>query len=672
MTPPANHDTPLIADRRPAGSPFVPSASGEAAISLGSALSTVSPAFFEGPMAGTTPNSSNIQRVDKGVVSTVYMDIHPEYEYWRPDWQKIRDVLAGQREVKRKQGVYLPKMPGADVDDYRIYLDRAVFYNMTGQTLNGMLGQVFRREPVVRNLPDSFKNAINTFAKDGSSHAQFTKTVMGEQIGLGRFGVLVDAPASASRRAPKSYAVGYAAENIIDWDIADVDGVHQPTRVVLREFVRDADAYQPPAAMTSAQARKLRRQGLSGAPKPLRQQGGQTYTTLFRELVLEPDANGELVYRQYLYKDDPNTAPISAVTPMIRGQVLRFIPFKFFGATSNNGDVEKSPLLDIVELNLSHYRTYADLESGRMYTALPVYYAPGNDGDGATEYKIGPNRVWEVPMGGEPGIVEYTGQGLQALENALSTKEAQIAAIGGRLMPGRAKSVSESNNQTMLREANEQSLLLNVIQAAEAGMTDVVRWWLMWRDVPLSETEALRYEINQDFLSTPIGAREIRAIQMLYNDGMLTVELLYEFYRKAELCPSSMTLDEFKTQLADPSSFINNPNAQARQRGYDDRGQELEQVRVAREQAIEDRRLENEDRRVEIEERKLEIAEAVGSTTVSATRKLGDPEQLAPSKQEARQLDIQEEGQKSQAKAALVAAKQPKVAAPAPAATPKK
>lgn len=177
-------------------------------------------------MAGTTPNSTNIARVDRGVIATIYTDVHPEYDYWKSDWQKLRDVLAGQREIKKKTETYLPAMPGADGDDYAQYISRAVFYNMTAQTLNGMLGQVFRREPVIRNLPDRFKDAVRRFAKDGSAHTTFTKTVMGEQIGMGRFGVLVDAPANPTKRTPSSYAVGYAAENIIDWDIEDVDGVH--------------------------------------------------------------------------------------------------------------------------------------------------------------------------------------------------------------------------------------------------------------------------------------------------------------------------------------------------------------------------------------------------------------------------------------------------------------
>jgi hypothetical protein len=675
-------------------------------------------------MSGLAPNSSNIGLVARPT-SEVTRDIaHPEYVYWRTEWQKLRDVLAGQREVKRKQQEYLPRMAGADDEDYALYLRRATFYNMTAQTQNGMLGQVFRADPAVRHLPAKYRDAIKRFAKDGTSLFGFLKTVMAEQIALGRFGVLVDAPVldpSRRNRPPSAFAVGYTAENIIDWAIEDVDGFWQPTRIVLREFVRESEFITPAPELTSQEARLLRiqadkRPSPSLSPKPSAtwgaNAGAYTYITVFRELVLEPaewNADGLVTrreYRQYLYKDDPVGQPLQVVTPVLRGKPLDFIPFVFFGSMSNAPDVERPPLLDICDLNLSHYLTYAELEWGRAFTALPVYYAPGQDDETADVYHIGPSRVWEVPAdGATPGILEYTGTGLKALETALNSKEQQIAAIGGRLMPGASKSVSESDNQTVLREANEQSLLLNIIHAAETGISWVVRFWLMFLDMPLTESAEVRVEINQDFLNTPIGAREIRAIQMMYQDGYIPVEILYEYLRKAQIIPSSMEMDEFKGLLNNPDSFLNNPDVSARQRGFADRKQELDQASAAREADISERKVEVAEKLAQIDREKLDIAAKVDSTSVAASRKLGDPEQEQASQADqltaktaadaaktnaqvaGKQLDQQAKAQadqhgldtkahqlaiKQQAdqhKAAMKAASQPKVAPMAPGST---
>jgi hypothetical protein len=540
-------------------------------------------------MAGTTPNSPNISRVRHGTVGADFVLVHPEYQYWYRDWLKIRDCIAGERTIKEKGETYLRKLKGSDAEDYAEYRDRAVFYNMVSQTMNGMIGQVFRREPLIRNLPAKFKDAVRTFAKDGSSHVGLAKTVLSDQIAVSRFGVLVDAPSTPSK-TPTAFAVGYQAENILDWDIAVVDGVYQPIRILLREFVRDDPLEDPDPPVRKATTKDNGRVKVtplrssiqpSQNPPSARYGTNYNYREIYRELVLEIDERtGERTYVQYVRRDAPNGEPDARLVPMIRGVPLDFIPFKFFGATGNTPDCEKPCLLDIANLNISHYRTYAELEWGRLFTALPVYYAPGGDSDSRGNYHIGPSQVWEVPDGQIPGILEYKGEGLKQLVTALEIKEQQIAAIGGRMMPGMSRSVSESDGQTALREANEQSLLLNVILANEEGMTDVVRWWLMFLDVPLAETVSLRYEINTDFLTSPIGARELRAIQLMYDDGVLPPEGFYEYLRKAEVIPSSMSLEDYLAALKNKDNFFNNPDALAKLRGFASRQQELDQAQL--------------------------------------------------------------------------------------------
>jgi hypothetical protein len=342
--------------------------------------------------------------------------------------------------------------------------------------------------------------------------------------------------------------------------------------------------------------------------------------------VLELQGDGSRIYKQYIYVEDPLGMARDVFTPSVRGVPLAFIPFVFFGSQSNAPDCEKPPLLDIVDLNLKHYRTYAELEHGRFYTALPTYYAPGNADNDAAEYHIGPGNVWEVPSGETPGIIEFKGEGLKTLERALNEKEQQIAAIGGRLMPGMSKSVSESDNQSSLREANEQSLLLNVMMALEEGMTLLVRYWLMFRDLPLRETEKLRYECDATFLTMSVDARTLRALQQLHESGLLPIDALYENFVKNGIIPSSMSLEDFTKRLNDPNAFFT-PDVQAMRRGYASRQQELDQTRLARETDFEDARLELEERRLGLDEEKFDVAKKVDSTSVTATRKLGDPEQ---------------------------------------------
>jgi hypothetical protein len=570
-------------------------------------------------MAGQTPNSQNIERVAAGTADSTSVIVHPEYMYWRWEWRKLRDVIAGQREVKRQTTTYLKALQKQDPDDYLHYLERATFYNMTRQTLNTMVGQVFARDPILVGVSKKFKDAMRLkFGKDGSGHVNFSKTVITEQISMGRYGVLVDAPAEAST-TPTSFAVGYSAENILDWSIEEIGGEYKLTRVLLREFKREAQSgptqQNPWIGSPTGQAKAGSVQNRNGiSTRAGRGQGQQlvrpssafieayTYRTVYRELLLEQPEVGAPVYVQHIYNDSPSEAPASTLNPVLRGSPLNFIPFQFFGATGNSPDVEQSPLLDIADLNISHYRTYAELEWGRMYTALPVYYAQGNDGESASEYHIGPSMVWEVPAGEPPGILEYKGEGLKALETALDTKEKQIAAIGGRMMPGNTSKGSASPEEAARASQNEQALLLHVIQAAESGLVNCIRWWLMWRDQPLAQTEGVEYRLNRIFGDAMVDGRVLRALQQLVDDGMAPIDVIYNALTLSGWLDPDVTVDDFKVMLDDPESFPNRPDMQARQRGFTTRAQELDQSNIAREADQADEEIDLQDREVTIME----------------------------------------------------------------------
>ena len=85
-------------------------------------------------------------------------------------WGIVRDCLAGEKQIKFRKEKYLPA-PDASanatekVQRYNAYLTRANFYNVTGRTLNGLVGQVFTKEPSIELPPELefFENFFSTF-----------------------------------------------------------------------------------------------------------------------------------------------------------------------------------------------------------------------------------------------------------------------------------------------------------------------------------------------------------------------------------------------------------------------------------------------------------------------------------------------------------------------------
>jgi Domain of unknown function (DUF4055) len=510
--------------------------------------------------------------------------VEPQYHYYRATWKKLRDCIAGELEIKNARETYLRRMPGMSDEEYAAYLERATYYNMTAATQKALTGQAFHRNPSITNLPSKFKDAVNVaFTRDGGGHIAFAKEVVTEVLAVGRCAVLVDASALPSS-VPAPYVTLYTAENILDWTIETIDGVNKLTRVLLREFVRDAipqGSTQNPwigKPIDSINARRKAQADLAG--RPTRNTGAYTYRNVWRELLLEARDDGSYVYVQNIYDDtDPSGIPTETFTPRVRGEVLGSIPFVFFGPSGNKSDCDRPPLADIADLNISHFRNSAEYEYGLKYCALPQYYSPLRDQDGSATYSIGPSVVWECPEGSTPGILEFSGQGLGAILTALKNKEASIIALGGRLTGAQVRG-SESDGQAAVREANEASLLESVISATENGMAMVIRFWLLWRDVPLSATEGLTYQIN---LATTAAAdaRLLRSLQSLYERGAVGIDVIHNAVVEAGYLDPETTLEEFKASLADPANFPNQPDVAARQRGFADRQQELKQAAIA-------------------------------------------------------------------------------------------
>lgn len=477
--------------------------------------------------------------------------VHPDYLYWSPVWATIRDAEMGEVQIKAKGQKYLPKLAGHDAEQYRAFLGRAVFYNMTAKTLNALYGSLFKRAPVVAGFQPKGR-----FSKDGQTLNLTAKTAAKEVLATGRFGMLVDA-ASDGRGDP--YVATYTAENILDWEMAEVDGEFQLIRVVLREMEFD------------------RSEGASP----------QQTDTRFRVLSLQPSPTG-WQYAVDVFHDTNGTGmpdlrglPDESYVPTVRGRSLSKIPFVVVGPFSNTPDVAKPPLLDIVTLNYSHYLSYAALEQGRFYTANPVYtVSSGTADDTSGEYYVGPDVVWELGKDGKAEILEFRGAGLQSLENALAKKEEQIASIGGRMLAPNT-GPGESDGALKMREANEQSLLLNLADCLDEAFMQVLRWLGDWSNAPRAQIAETTFELARDFQTKQAGARELRAIHQMYEAGIIPIDVVYEYLRKADVIPDWLSFEEFRPMLDDEKKFPNMANVLARMRGFPDAAAWAEQRRAA-------------------------------------------------------------------------------------------
>lgn len=448
---------------------------------------------------------------------------HPDYAARIAQWMRCRDVLSGQDAIHARGEVYLPKLKEQPQEEYDAYRKRASFYNATGRTVGGLKGMLLRKAPIVE-VPASVTPLLDDVTLSGTPLTLFLGEVCYEALGLGRLGILVDYPpveaattlADARQLKLQPTLQLYHAESIINWKCQHVGTAYVLTLLVLKE--RDAvvkDEFQ------------------------------DTYEDRYRVLDLDPAGD----YRVRVFKLDAAGQALQVgvdVYPLMASKKLRYIPFTFLGPDGTRPDPEEPPLLDLVDLNLSHYRTTADLEHGAHYTGLPTPWISGYveqlsaDGKPMKLY-IGGSTAWVFPdPQAKAQYLEFTGQGLQALVDRLDVKEKQMAVLGARMLEPRVKGV-ESAETAAIHRKGEESLLAAQSQAISLGVTQALRWFVDWAGADSAEVAVT---LTTDFYPLSMTPQMLTALIAGWQAGAYSDQTLFSNLQAAEVIAEDVTLEE--------------------------------------------------------------------------------------------------------------------------------
>jgi len=458
---------------------------------------------------------------------------HADYEAAAPGWSRARDVLAGEDAVKARGEKYLARLDAQTDEEFAAYGKRASFFNATARTAEAYLGLIFRRPPFLKLPSEStgVGRALAEFQNDadmpGTSLSGYAKVVVGDVVGLGRAGSLVDWEAEAERRA---YAVFYPAERIMNWRMGRVRGRNVLTLLVLSEKAEtgtqeaESDEFEPEVV---EQLRVLRL--VVG-------DDGDAFCRV--DLWQEQAVEGE--------KGKTEWVVVDSRVPRRLGKPLPLIPFVFHGPRHSRADVDRGPLEDIIAVNLDHYRLDADFKHGLHFTALPTAWVSGFDK--AASLRIGSSSAWvsETP-GATAGFLEFTGQGLTTFERAMDRDERLMAVLGSRMLED-VKKVGETATAIELRQSGEYSILGNVAASVSESLTQLLRWVYWWNsteELPDDVTsEQVLVTLNSDFSTKGLASQDVQAIVAAWQAGAISQDTMHELFRRGEVLPEGRTNPE--------------------------------------------------------------------------------------------------------------------------------
>jgi hypothetical protein len=448
-----------------------------------------------------------------------------QFNAWLSKWTLCRDTTAGEDQVKKKGELYLPKPSGQNDKEYEAYKMRAYWFNATKRTVDGLTGMIFRREPIIEK-PSAMDNLVEDLTLTDSSLREFTSGLIEEVITVGRAGVLVDYPsldvsqeltvAQVEAAGARPYVAMYQAENIVNWRYQRIGSSLKLTMVVLKESyseIKEADPFV------------------------------ESFKDQYRVLQLTDQGYRQQLWRRGAGADGRQAwQAIAEVYPVINGQKFDYIPFTFIGVSRSDGVIENPPIYDLANVNVSHYRTLADLENGAHWTGLPTPVFIGLDEE-KQEVALGSTTGIVLPIGGEAHFLEFTG-GLDALENRAEKKAQEMALLGARILAPE-KRVPETAETAAIHRAGENSVLASIALTVGESVTktlELVRDWAgMKGDVSI--------KLNTDYLAVPISANTIIALTQALQAGTIAHEDFFYALQRGEIISADRDFDEMVADI---------------------------------------------------------------------------------------------------------------------------
>jgi len=439
---------------------------------------------------------------------------HPDSAEMLPIWQKCENAREGQTAIHEAGRTYLPELSGQSNSEYQAYKRRAVFYGAMSRTVDAFAGMIMRVPPSVDN-PSPY---LDDVTGHDCSLTEFAGEVLEEVLVTGFGGILVEhSPmaqavtlAQAQALGARPYLALFDADSIINWR---KDGKR------LTQLILEEEEY-------------IAKSEFEGEEQ-----------CFYR--VLDLDESGNYRQRKFIEKDKYFVQVGDDIYPLMNGANLKEIPFYFLG------DADELPLLiDLVDLNISHYMMEADLANGRHFTGIPQPWLAGVQLPDGVTLSVGGTNAWVFPdPQANAQYLEFTGQGLLSLEKGIDKKEAQMASLGARMLSDSV--VAETATGAGIRSSGEFSILAQLSDRVSKVLSRACSFMHQWAGLP-----EVAIKLNTDYLPAKLEPQELTAICAAWQSGAISSQTLFNNLKQGEIINSDITFEEEQARINESIQLV--------------------------------------------------------------------------------------------------------------------
>ena len=440
---------------------------------------------------------------------------HPEYSAMLPLWNRCRNLFQGEDAVKKnsESNGYLPRPEGMEHWAYHEYVVRATLPGIFESTVNGRLGDIFRKSPIYTG-PDELTFWLQNVNSHQESIDIIASRVLRELMVTGRCALLLD-----YHDDEQAFHIHlYKAEDILHWDARKGS-----QSVMLRELSFDPNEEYDPDL--------------------------EEHLHLYIE---------EGVYKAIRYKRDTQKRWLEEeLNPSRFGGPIDFMPLIVINNERLGYDVNEPPMLNLSNLLLSYFRNSADYEQGLHAIGVPTPYVTGIRESEAV-FMLGPyTPIILEPPDAKVGYLEFQGSGMTHLKEAMEEKLVQAVMMGARLLQPRRQ--VESAEAAHTRMGAETSVLNSLVRVTELGIQRMMEYWMRWNGMSLENAE-YSYTLNRDFIEESLDPNVLRIINESEMNGHVSPQAAFNLRKKLEVYEDGVTFEEEQDNIRQLGSNIFDPN----------------------------------------------------------------------------------------------------------------
>jgi len=425
-----------------------------------------------------------------------------------PDWGVMAAVTRGTNYLRDLSETYLPQEPREDDDAYTTRVDRSVLSPYTSRLIETAAGAILRK-PIRIDGPDYWTEFSENIDGLGSNINEYARRALISSLTYGHSAILIDYPAAtealnlAEERAlgRRPYFVHVDAAQIWGWR------KESGTNRLLQVRIHDYDV-RPLNDFGEEQIEQMR----------VIYPGRYDLYTLGQEVV-EFSASG--------------------------GYSLDEIPLVPIYSNRRGLLVSQPPLLDIANLNITHYQRQADLIHALHIAAMPTLVLEGWD-DTTSTATMGVNYAIAMQPGNKAYYVQADSTSFNAQMAELQSLEQQMSTLGITKLFGQ-KFVAESAEAKRIDQAQSNSVLAIVSQELESALNQAFAFAAQY--VGLEPPEI---HLDRDFDYYRLIGQDIAVLSQLNQAGTISRSTLLEILRRGEILPDTIDIEEEEQEETTP------------------------------------------------------------------------------------------------------------------------